>query len=53
MYVRVGEIYHFQYGLTRSKYQKCWRSEKRKKKRRNKTKAGIEMSFLLCLAAKK
>ena len=32
MYVRVGEIYHFQYELTRSKYQKCWRSEKRKKK---------------------
>ena len=32
MYVRVGKIYQFQYGLTRSKYQKCWSSEKRKKK---------------------
>lgn len=51
MYVRVAKIYQFQYGLTRSKYQKCLRGEKRKK-RRNKTKAGIEMSFLLCLAAK-
>ena len=39
MYVRVGKIYQFQYGLTRSKYQKCWRSEKRRNKRRNKTKA--------------
>ena len=32
MFVLVRYIDHFQYELTRSKYQKCRRSEKRKKK---------------------
>lgn len=58
MYVRVDEIFQFQYGLTLSKSHKCWRSENKTKQNKDKESThfkpplGIEMSFLLCLAAK-
>ena len=47
MCVCVDEIFQFQYGLTRSKNQKCWRSKKKNKTKKNKTKQNKTLTVSL------